>query len=156
MSIQNITTAFNHVSVGPYVVDEFWVNSGGLSATTAGSTLAFPGVYGQGVTIQSVSLIAPGVSGGVNTVLGGQSVSLYAFNNSQNTMSVYNATQSARVLYTALGTLSNSPGNGLGLTLPAESWLVGQLNSASAGPSGQTLGVVVKYTTLSQERESLY
>ncbi len=154
MSIQNITTAFNHVSVGPYVVDEFWVAAGGFSATAPGATLAFPGLYGQGVTIQSVSLVAPGVSGGVQAALGGNTLSLYAYNNAQNTMSVNNATASAKMLYESLGTGSVNPGAGLGQTLPADSWLVAQIQQGTV-PVGQTLGVSVKYGKLSQERDTL-
>lgn len=155
MSIQNITTAFNHVSVGPYVVDEFWAAAGGFGATSSGSTLAFPGVYGQGVTIQSVSLIAPGVSGGLNGVLNGQTLSLYAYDNRMNTLSVTGATGLAKVLYTALGPTQSNPGPGLGQTLPADSWLVAQIQNNTVNPN-LTLGVCVKYTKLSQERDSLY
>lgn len=147
MSIIPITTAFRNVSVGPYVVDEFWVNQEGFQSTAASSLVTLPGLYGQGTTILSCSLIAPNV--GAGNVLGANSATVYALNNLGNA-------SGTRKLYDALGTAVCNPGTGLGATLPADSWLTLALNGTGTTSTGQAIGLAVKYTNLTQTQSRGY
>lgn len=148
MSIIPITTAFRNVSVGPYVVDEFWVNENGFASTAANSNVTLPGLYGQGTTILSCSLLAPGT--GATNVIAGANVKVFALNN-------LGGSSGTRVLYDALGTGVSTPGTGLGGTLPADSWLTLQLNSgATSSATGQAIGLAVKYCNLTQTQPRGY
>lgn len=143
MSIQNVATSFVNVSDAPYVIDEAWINNVGLAATAAGTTLAFPGLYPQGSSILSVHLCSP------ETAL--------AQNLGQGVIQVW-ATGGVvgNVLVLDTVTLANPagvPGVGLGSTLPQDSWLYASLQYAAtggAGLTGKALGVVVKWTKLTQ------
>lgn len=139
MSIYNIPTSFNNVSVGPYVIDNFTVNSNGFSNTLANGTLALPGVYGQGTTILSVDLCAPTTN--LNSILNGNNFTLWAYNNL--------GASGTRTLYQAIGTLAHATGVDMGKTLPADSWLVLGAQ-VSMGSSNVPIGAVVKYLTLTQ------
>uniref|UniRef100_A0A6C0KSP1 Uncharacterized protein n=1 Tax=viral metagenome TaxID=1070528 RepID=A0A6C0KSP1_9ZZZZ len=147
MSIIPITTAFRNVSVGPYVVDEFWVNENGFNSTAALTNVTLPGLYGQGTTILSCSLLAPGT--GVTNVLGSSAVKVFALNN-------LGSSSGTRVLYDALGVSTNTPGTGLGGTLPADSWLTLQLTADPGKATGQAIGLAVKYTNLTQTQPRGY
>jgi hypothetical protein len=149
MSIIPITTEFRNVSVGPYVIDEFWVNEQGFQTTLSSSNVTLPGLYGRGTTILSCNLIAPGT--GLNSVLpAGQTLTLFALNN-------LGGPSGTRVLYNALGTNTTICGTGLGGTLPADSWLTLQLNNSLAnGATGNALGLAVKYTNLTQTQPRGY
>ena len=141
MSIQDVSTSFYNLSAGPYVQTDFNVNNQGF-AMTQSATLALPGLYGQGCTILSCSLLSPTTD--LATLLGGTgAVSVIATSNNAST-------SGTRVLYTAIGT-GSTPGTGLGQTLPADSWL--QL--AYTGPGSLTgtanqIGLVVQWTKLTQ------
>lgn len=138
MSILPIPTSFRNISVGPYVLNEFWVNDKGFTSTTSGSTVTLPGLYGSGCSILSCDLIAPGV--GLQGALGSATVVLTAKNNLATPLT----------LYSQLSTGSAIPGTGLGSSLPADSWLELSSTGGNAVPTGQAIGLVVQYTTLTQ------
>ena len=147
MSIINVDTSFVNVSAGPYVIDEFYVNTKGFTAGTTGDTLALPGLYDQGASILSCSLVCP-VAGGAATVLGNGSVVVTATGNAQ----------AGVVLYSALGTGVSSPSAGLGATLPQDSWLVLSFNSSGASTGtaapNSAIGLCVKWTKLTETQNS--
>lgn len=150
MSILNVSTAFTNVSRGPYVIDEFWVNTDGFASATTGQTLALPGLYGQGVSILSCSLLAPGTGAGVEDVLGANTVKVKAKSNLTDASGI-------RVLYNALGTGTVSCGSGLGATLPGDSWIVLENNGAvEVSQTGKAIGLAVKYINLTQTQNRGY
>jgi len=147
MSILNIDTSFVNVSVGPYIIDEFWVNSKGFLTAGTGDTIALPGLYDQGASVLSCSLVAPGNTGMVN-LLGDKTVSVTATGNAAPGI----------VLYSALGTGVSAPSGGLGSTLPQDSWLQLSVN-AYAGATASALtaapvGLVVKWTKLTETQRA--
>lgn len=147
MSILNIDTSFVNVSVGPYIIDEFWVNSKGFLTAGTGDTIALPGLYDQGASILSCSLVAPGNTG-LSTLLGAQSVSVTATGNAAPGI----------VLYSALGTGVSAPSGGLGRTLPQDSWLQLAVNSFAGATqtalTGAPVGLVVKWTKLTETQQA--
>jgi len=148
MSILNVTTAFTNVSRGPYVIDEFWVNTEGFTSTQANQTLALPGLFGQGCSILSCSLLTPNT--GSENVLGASTLKVRAKSNLPLGSGV-------RILYNALGTGTNSCGSGLGATLPGDSWIELEANTALPfDGTGQDIGLVVKYTNLTQTQRRGY
>ena len=150
MSILNVSTAFTNVSRGPYVIDEFWVNTEGFSATGSSgnpATLALPGLYGQGCSILSCSLLTPGKDGA--DVIGGNGLKVTAQSNLPGS-------SGTRVLYKALGTGTVTVGSGLGATLPGDSWIELAATGIPLGGTGQDIGLVVKYTNLTQTQRRGY
>ena len=146
MSILNVSTAFTNVSRGPYVIDDFWVNTEGFSATGA-QTLALPGLYGQGVSILSCSLVTPGT--GAAAVIGATALQVWAQSNLPGSSGI-------RVLYDALGTGNVQNGSGLGATLPGDSWIVLSHSNVPVTGTGLDIGLCVKYTNLTQTQPRGY
>jgi len=150
--MNNVDTSFVNVSVGPYIIDEFWVNTKGFTQSASGSRVALPGLYDQGATILACSLMCPS---GASNVLNNGVVSITATGNAVNGV----------VLYSALGTAVNSPSGALGATLPQDSWLVlTYTGAATAGAqegvqnalatTGAPIGLVVKWTKLTETQNS--
>jgi hypothetical protein len=145
-NIINVDTSFVNVSVGPYIIDEFWVNTKGFTTGGTGEVLALPGLYDQGASILSCSLICP-TAGGAGTVLGNGSVVVTATGNAAPGV----------VLYSALGTGVSSPSGALGATLPQDSWLQltfnSSVNTGTAAPN-KAVGLCVKWTKLTETQNS--
>jgi hypothetical protein len=146
-NIINVDTSFVNVSVGPYVIDEFWINTKGFTAAALGSQLALPGLYNESATILSCSLICPtGVPGAAGYPLGDGVVRVTATGNAT----------AGVVLYSALGTGVSSPSAGLGSSLPQDSWIVLTYD----GPQGALVtpnvpvGLCVKWTKLTETQDT--
>jgi hypothetical protein len=147
-SIINVDTSFVNVSVGPYIIDNFYVNTKGFTQSASGSQVVLPGLYDQGASILSCSLLCP-TGGGAATVLQGGIVSITATGNAAPGV----------VLYSALGTAVSSPSGGLGATLPQDSWLQLTYTGATAGAAqtcttGAAIGLCVKWTKLTETQNS--
>jgi hypothetical protein len=153
MSIINVDTSFVNVSVGPYVIDEFWVNTKGFSTGSSGATLVLPGLYDQGASILSCSLVCP---------TGAAGVAGYPLNNGVVSITATGNAQAGVVLYSALGTGVSSPSGALGATLPQDSWLV--LTYTGSSPINTTpnalvttnvpVGLCVKWTKLTETQNT--
>ena len=146
MSINNVDTSFVNVSVGPYIIDQFWVNTKGFTAGRTGDTLVLPGLYDQGASILSCSLICPDGSGAVG-VLGDGAVRVVATGNAAPGV----------VLYSAVGTGVFSPSGGLGATLPQDSWLQLSFQTGATvvtAAINQPIGLCVKWTKLTETQNS--
>ena len=147
MSIINVDTSFVNVSVGPYIIDNFYVNTKGFTAGVTGDTLVIPGLYDQGASILSCSLLCP-TAGGAGAVLGNGSVVVTATGNAAPGV----------VLYSALGTGVSSPSAALGSTLPQDSWLVLSFNSSGASTGtaapNKAVGLCVKWTKLTETQNT--
>ena len=153
MSIINVDTSFVNVSVGPYVIDEFWVNTKGFTAGASGTQLALPGLYDQGASILSCSLVCPtGVAG----------VAGYPLNNGVVSITATGNARAGVVLYSALGTGVSSPSGALGATLPQDSWLVLTYTGSSPAPATPNalvttnvpVGLCVKWTKLTETQNT--
>jgi hypothetical protein len=147
-NIINVDTSFVNVSVGPYIIDNFYVNTKGFTASSSGSQVALPGLYDQGATILSCSLLCP-TNGGAATVLQGGVVRVTATGNAT----------AGVVLYSALGTGVSSPSGGLGARLPQDSWLQLTYTGATAGAAqtcttGAAIGLCVKWTKLTETQDT--
>lgn len=150
MSIINVDSSFVNVSAGPYVIDNFYVNTKGFTASASGTQLVIPGLYDQGASILSCSLVCP-TAGGATSVLNNGVVSVVATGNAQ----------AGVVLYSALGTAVSNPSAGLGATLPQDSWLVLTYTGATPDPAsnavagtGKAIGLCVKWTKLTETQNS--
>ena len=141
MSIQPISTAFRNISVPFTVQDEFWVNTQGFTTNATGTNLTFPGVYPQGSTILSVSPLTPGLNSQGQTLTANYQI--LALNNAGAPLFLYTGSRAGVQV-----------GPGLGSTLPADSWLTMQLLDGNMPTfyTGQSMGVNVRYTTLTQQR----
>ena len=152
MSVINVDTSFVNVSVGPYVIDEFWVNTKGFTSGASGTQVALPGLYDQGATILSCSLVCPtGTPGPAGSPLNGGIVSVTATGNAS----------AGVVLYSALGTGVSSPSGGLGATLAQDSWLVLTYTGSTAGAAqvastGIPIGLCVKWTKLTETQNTYF
>ena len=153
MSIINVDTSFVNVSVGPYIIDNFYVNTKGFTAGASGAQLALPGLYDQGASILSCSLVCPtGIAGAAGYPLNNGVVSVTATGNAAPGV----------VLYSALGTGVSSPSGALGATLPQDSWLVLTYtgsNAAANTPNALVttnvpIGLCVKWTKLTETQDS--
>ena len=139
MSIQPISTAFRNISMPSEYPEEFWINTQGFTTNAQGSMLSVPGIYTQGATILKCSLLLPGLAVDWQGSL---------------QISTANNINTNQVLYASIGFTGAQAGSALGQTLNADSWLNLSLNDATfpVQATGQSIGLAVKYTTLTQSR----